>query len=55
MPIAQLHERHTATPLHTLKEVSGLSKWKFPSNTSVDGKYKAVYRHRVYRLMYERL
>jgi hypothetical protein len=55
MPIAQLHVRHTATPLHALEEVSGLSERKFPSNTSVDGKYKAVHRHRVYRLMYERL
>ena len=55
MSIAQLHVRHTATSLHALKEVSGLSERKFPSNTSVDGKYKAVHRHRVYRLMYEKL
>jgi hypothetical protein len=55
MSIAQLHVRHIATPLHALKEFSGLSERKFPSNTSVDGKYKAVHRHHVYRLMYEKL
>jgi len=55
MSIAQLHVRHTATPLHAVKEVSVLSQRKFPSNRSVDVKCKAVHRHRVYRLMYEKL
>jgi len=55
MSTAQFHVRHTATPLHAVKEVSGLSERKFLSNTSVDGKCTAVHRHRVYRLMYEKL